>query len=241
MAKRYTNTEKWKTAWYRQLPLRMKAFLEYLNGLCDHAGLWEPDYELASFTLGETFTATDMDLLGDQITPTSSGKIFIPSFIEEQYDGKLFLSNRVHRSVLKLLEKHGVDASKFRQDGEDLPPSPAPSMALPISIHDPSLGLNRVYVDAKDKDKEKDTDRKGGVGEKQNVRSRVHIVTTQPLDRCGFCGNTGVVVAVHRDSKTEGNYQCSCHRGNGLTLGYPPWKPDLLTHHEPVSATGGPL
>ena len=49
MAKRLSATEKWDKAWFRKLPPKYKCFWEYLRDKCDLIGLWEIDYEAASF------------------------------------------------------------------------------------------------------------------------------------------------------------------------------------------------
>ena len=47
MAKRFTDTDKWKKKWFRELKPISKCFWSYLLDNCNHAGIWEVDISLA--------------------------------------------------------------------------------------------------------------------------------------------------------------------------------------------------
>ena len=131
MAKRFTDTEKWKKKFIRNLKLDYKVLWLYILDDCNHAGIWEVDIEVAEIRTGCKFNEeVAIDLLGDNIVVFDNGnKWFIPDFIEFQY-GELNPKNRVHESVLTLLSKYK------------------------------NKGLVRGLKDPKDKDKEKDKDNK---------------------------------------------------------------------------------
>ena len=60
MAKRFTDSEKFKDTWYRKLSPKHKCFWEFLLAECNHAGIIEIDLEFASFVIGETIEVEDL-------------------------------------------------------------------------------------------------------------------------------------------------------------------------------------
>ena len=132
MAKRFTDTNKYKKPFIRGLKGPYKLLWDYLYHDCDHAGIWIPDFEIAQVYLGDDMPVTKegaLECFGNKIIVVSEDKWFIPSFIEHQY-GKLSEDNRAHRSVLIILDKLGLINNK---------------------------GLIRGLEGCKDKDKDKDS------------------------------------------------------------------------------------
>lgn len=141
MAKRFTDTDKWKKAWFRKLGSQGRDLWSYLHDNCDFAGFFEIDCGRISFELGFEVT---LNLIGEVlngrweiITPDS---IFLPAFIDFQY-GVLNESVKPHQSVIRKMKSKGV----WEQ-------------------------YAKGYLTPKDKDKDKDKDKeqdkeKGGVGE----------------------------------------------------------------------------
>ena len=116
MAKRFTDTDKWKKAFLRKLPLKYKLFWLYLLDDCNHAGIWEVDLEVASIKIGLQLDEADtLKHFEKKIVVIDDGnKWFIPSFIEFQY-GELKQSNRPHASVINELIKHNlIDAIDYK-------------------------------------------------------------------------------------------------------------------------------
>ena len=108
MAKRFTDTGKWKKKWIRELSPEMKLFWFYLLDNCDHAGIWEVDIELAAFQIEVELDESEiLNTFNRKIVPFKSGKWFVPKFIVYQY-GELNKSNRAHNSVIKILTKYGL-------------------------------------------------------------------------------------------------------------------------------------
>ncbi|MDX5586521.1 MAG: hypothetical protein QNK20_16665 [Aureibaculum sp.] len=107
MAKRFTDTEKWKKKWIRSLDAPYKVFWLYLLDDCNHAGVWEVDIEIARIKTGCIFDEKiALEKFIDKIQVFDDGeKWFIPDFIEFQY-GKLKVENRVHLSVIDCLIKY---------------------------------------------------------------------------------------------------------------------------------------
>lgn len=110
MAKRFTDTEKWKKPFIRGLQGAYKLLWLYICDDCDHAGVWQVDLEVASIRIGEPI---DMEIaiksFGDKIVIFDDGnKWFIPSFLEFQYPSGLNPDNRAHSSIIFLLEKYNL-------------------------------------------------------------------------------------------------------------------------------------
>lgn len=115
MAKRFTATEKWGKEWFRKLSPVHKCLWEYLRDNCDASGVWEPDWELASFQIGQEVSQQMLSGLGDRVAILNNGKVLLTTFVEFQY-GNLGNKSKAHLHVIKLLEKHGVAKSGYSID-----------------------------------------------------------------------------------------------------------------------------
>lgn len=106
MAKRFTDSEKWRDVWFRRLPADQKLGYLYLLDLCDLAGTIELDTELAEFQMG---TATDWKGLvkgsEGRLVELPNGRIWIAKFIAFQH-GKLSDQCNAHKSALRLVERY---------------------------------------------------------------------------------------------------------------------------------------
>jgi hypothetical protein len=109
MSKRFTDTEKWKKPFIRNLKAPYKLLWLYILDECDHAGIWQVDFDVAQIKIGEKLNyQTALKYLSDKVVPFSGGeKWFIPEFIEFQY-GALNPENRAHNSVLQILKKYNI-------------------------------------------------------------------------------------------------------------------------------------
>jgi hypothetical protein len=115
MAKRFTDTNKYKKPFIRGLQGAYKLLWDYLYHDCDHAGIWIIDFEIAQLYIGFDMPVNKSDALKyfnadeKRIIEIDGGKKwFIKSFIEFQY-GILNPENRVHNSILKELQKYKLD------------------------------------------------------------------------------------------------------------------------------------
>jgi hypothetical protein len=130
MAKRLTDSRKWEDPWFTELPMKFKLLWLYLLDKCDHAGIFKKNIRLAEFLIGESLPESEIDKhFNGRLIKLDSETWRIPKFIEFQY-GVLNPNNRLHLSVISLLEKEGA-----------------------------SKGLARGYLAPKDKDKRKDKDK----------------------------------------------------------------------------------
>jgi hypothetical protein len=107
MPKRLHATERWDKEWYQSLSCKHKCFWEYLTSKCDAAGVWEPNYKMASFVIGEPVTEQDLDVFNGNIRKLDGGKVLLVKFCAFQY-GELSEHCKPHASVLKLIAKHGI-------------------------------------------------------------------------------------------------------------------------------------
>jgi hypothetical protein len=130
VAKRFTDTGKWGKASFTELSNEWKLVWIYLCDNCDHAGIWDVNFRLMAFHLGQPFSRAALEeAFGDKVRFLSDTKLFLPSFVEFQY-GTLNPDNRAHFSVINRLEKEGANK-----------------------------GLTRSSQGRKDKEKDKDTDK----------------------------------------------------------------------------------
>jgi hypothetical protein len=106
--KRFTETNKWGDLWYRKLEPAQKLLWQWLLDNCDHAGVVEPDLELASFQIGIPYHADAMEKLGDRVKKISPSKWLIPKFIDFQY-GHLSEDCKAHGPVFASLKKHQIE------------------------------------------------------------------------------------------------------------------------------------
>jgi len=114
MAKRFTDTEKWKKPFIRGLQGAYKLLWLYICDDCDHAGIWQVDMDVAQIRIGEKIDLNEaIKSFEDKIIIFDSGnKWFIPSFVEFQYPSGLNPENRSHNSVIILLEKYNLRIPK---------------------------------------------------------------------------------------------------------------------------------
>lgn len=107
MAKRFTDTDKWKKSFLRGLKAPYKLLWIYILDECDHAGIWHVEIDIAQIKIGEKLKLdTAIESFGGRIIDLGE-KWFIPDFIEFQY-GELNPQNRAHNSVINILRKYDL-------------------------------------------------------------------------------------------------------------------------------------
>ena len=115
MAKRFTDTNKYRSPFYRGLEGPYKLLWDFLYHDCNHAGIWIVDFEIAQVYIGNNMVISKEKALEffnekkTRIVETDNGiRWFIPSFIKYQYDNELNPINNVHGSVIKELKKYNL-------------------------------------------------------------------------------------------------------------------------------------
>jgi hypothetical protein len=112
MPKRFTDTDKWKKPFIRSLDGPYKLLWMYIVDDCDHAGIWQVDFEVARIRIGEAVEyETALSIFKEKVFVIEKFKWFIPDFIFFQY-GELSEKNRLHVSVLNILNKYQLGPYK---------------------------------------------------------------------------------------------------------------------------------
>lgn len=111
MAKRFTDSDKWKDRWFRRLDPFHKLIWIYFLDNCNNAGILEIDPEAIEFNIGcgELDWTEILDVFGDKVirAEQNGDKFFIPKFIEFQY-GELNPNVKAHLSAINILKKYTV-------------------------------------------------------------------------------------------------------------------------------------
>ena len=148
MAKRFIDTKIWDKKWFRELETKKKLLWLYITTKCDHAGIWDADFEAASFFIGEKVTENDLDWLKSKLVPVKSNngqvQYFFPSFVDYQY-GYLKETSKPHLSVRKRLIDKGLKS--YINKG------------LGVSNRKKLKGLKTLKDKEKDKDKLKEKEK----------------------------------------------------------------------------------
>ena len=109
MAKRLTDTEIWDKEWFMSLNPKLKCFVKFVIDKCDLAGVWSPNYNLASIYITEKVTEAELLLIdnGNQFQKLPNGKIFCRGFIDFQ-NGQLKDNSPIHKKILSILNSHCI-------------------------------------------------------------------------------------------------------------------------------------
>lgn len=112
MAKRFTDTAKWNEDWFLDLSNSHKLFWIYVCDNCDHAGIFKPNKRMFELLVGEKIDIVEFFNIVNQnkvrVLELNNGRWYLTGFISFQYGGKLNDNNRVHKSILALLNKNEI-------------------------------------------------------------------------------------------------------------------------------------
>jgi len=127
MANRLTDTEIWDKEWFQNLEPNHKLLFKFLCDKCDCAGIWEPNYKMATFIIGAQITEKDVLSINsekEQVQKLNNGKFFISDFISFQQKLNKTTSpylnpkNNCHKGILKRLIKNNIDTSPYLAPSE---------------------------------------------------------------------------------------------------------------------------
>lgn len=110
MSKRFVDTELWQKSWFQELGVKHKILLKYIFENCDCAGVWNINFRLASFVIGENVNIEDLkeiNLKKQQFEFLDNNNIVVIDFIKFQY-GTLSENCKPHRSIIEKLKKHNL-------------------------------------------------------------------------------------------------------------------------------------
>lgn len=137
MAKRYTDSDKYKKPFLRGLPGAYKLLWDYICNDCNHAGIWIVDEEIAQIYIGRDIKfdlSLAIELFNKDkervIVFDNNSKWFITTFIEFQY-GELNPSNKAHYSVIQILKQYNL----INFEGENIRGFQAPTNGANIAPH----------------------------------------------------------------------------------------------------------
>lgn len=119
MAKRFTDSEKYKDPWFRKLNPTCKSLFLFMCDDCNHAGIWKDNLDTFNFLYQTAATGEDIKRLGDKVIHIGPETYLIQSFIKFQY-GMLNPSNKAHLGVIKALAYAGVDYSPYLAPSKEL-------------------------------------------------------------------------------------------------------------------------
>lgn len=158
MAKRFTDTNIWMEDWFLEMPIEYKLFWHYILCECDHSGLFKVNLKIFCSLNGVNLDSKKaieyFNYQKQRIRIISDNLWLIEDFFAYQYGETFNPNNRVHDSIEKLYNKHGIKMTSIR-------------------------GLKDLKDRVKDKDKEKEkntntlTDSKyskGGLGGNEKNR-----------------------------------------------------------------------
>jgi hypothetical protein len=114
MAKRFTDTDKWKKDWFLTLTPTEKVFWGYLCDTCSLGGIWNVSWKSAEFHVGTKLDPDEIQkTFSKQFVPIDGGKKwFIIDFITFQYK-HLNPNNPAHKGAIEELRRYSMVASDF--------------------------------------------------------------------------------------------------------------------------------
>ena len=111
MPNRFIDTEFFKRPFVRGLDAPLKTLYAFIICDCDNAGIWSPDFEIASIYIGQKVDKkTSESAFKNKIVELKNGQWFFPDFIEHQYPKGLQETNPAHNKIIKrLIELNLID------------------------------------------------------------------------------------------------------------------------------------
>ena len=110
MAKRFTDTEKWKDEWYTELSNDYKVIWQYILDNCDNAGIFKRNIKALNYYCNTNVSAEDiLNTFKNRISILTDDKWIVNKFCVYQY-GNDFLSstNKAVMAVHKILENNHI-------------------------------------------------------------------------------------------------------------------------------------
>jgi hypothetical protein len=145
MAKRFTDTEKWKDDWYLSLSNDYRIIWQWLLDNCNHAGICKPSINLLNMMCNTSITESDLISVMSHRVLKINNIWFIPKFLKFQY-GNLKSKKPAVISVVNELKKNNLLELVNELLDNDC-----------ITITE-SLDNSCETIKDKDKDKDKDID-----------------------------------------------------------------------------------
>ena len=134
IAKRFTNTDKWRDEWFIELSKDNKLIWNYLCDNCTNAGRWKKSFKHLNFCCDVSLGESDMkDIFNGRVIDCGT-YFFMPKFLKFQYPKGLNSSKPAIVSVRNEILEYNLTVIIKEQLGND-------------------------YIIVKDKDKDKDKEK----------------------------------------------------------------------------------
>lgn len=109
---RFTDPDKWKDSWFRKLNPPEKLLFLYIIDVCDNAGFFEFDAELAAFTTKmkeEHVTGAIKGLKRGLVAADKREELFyVKNFLRHQRNLPLNPENNAHKQIIRLIEEKKI-------------------------------------------------------------------------------------------------------------------------------------
>lgn len=111
MAKRYIDTNFYKSPFVRGLQGSFKSLYSFIICECSNAGVWIKDFEVATLYTGFKINEKEFNevfIKSNKLINLGNGKYFLPDFVEFQYPNGLSNSNPAHKNIISELLKFNL-------------------------------------------------------------------------------------------------------------------------------------
>jgi hypothetical protein len=109
MAKRFTDSDKWRDPWFSDLTIEEKLFWLFILDTCDHAGIWKDQTKYFNYLNNSNLLLIDIiTKFNSRIFQIGDSVYFIPKFISFQYPNFNPEKNNAHKGVIKSLLYNGA-------------------------------------------------------------------------------------------------------------------------------------
>lgn len=109
MAKRFTDTYKWRQEFFKSLDMAHKLLWLYVLDDLDTAGFWSVDLEIASLRIGAKFEKEKViETFGNMIKVINNDMWFVPQFLYTQYRNAKGTDSKFHASIQRRLQEHNL-------------------------------------------------------------------------------------------------------------------------------------
>lgn len=120
MAKRYTDSEKWKDSWFKKLPIEIKTLWLFMLDTCSSIGIWQNQFDEFKLYTGYDCSASDIvTYMSDRVIIHGEDSFFIHKFISYQYD-VLYENHPIHAKYIKELRDKMLDDYVDIEQSKDL-------------------------------------------------------------------------------------------------------------------------
>ncbi|MDQ8200694.1 hypothetical protein QEH56_21180 [Pelagicoccus enzymogenes] len=229
--KRFTETDKWKDAWFLDLSPEEKCIWMYLTDECDPAGVIEPCARILTALVGGDvdFDSFLQKAGAERIARLGCGKLWLAKFCDFQYPNGVSAKAKFHSKVRESVRKHALPI-----------PIECPSNTHSIPKGNPFNGA-QVKVEVEDKVEVKDSPSWKRLSKAEQARTKAPLeAVSESMRRIGALFNrrestawtvAEVLVWESTDPAPEEIdlicrfYELKDKQGDGPNL----WKSDLTT------------